>query len=397
MSRRRADGARQRRDADAPVVAVSPWKRRFDSFALPRQVATTAHLCAIYPFAVEADLGVSGAFLGSNRLSGGGFTFDLHTAYDAGLVQGPNMLVSGAGAFGKSAVVKAYLYRSAAFSGDRFISIIDPKGEWVPLAEELGLTALRLRPGGGIIVNPLDTGPHAGHVSRQDAVAHRISVASTLLAIALGQTELSAGQSRTVSVCLQYLSDRAGPTSPTLPDLRAVLADPPADVATALDTTPADLVERRRPLLDAIAVLLDHDLRGICDGPTSVHLDWARTPGLVLDLSALLSHRRALRLVLTAATGWMAGVLYGQPTRHKINIIDEGWAALEDLAIVRMLQDQWRLGRQWGCANILITHALADLRSQVDDRAAQGKIAEGLLNTTSVRVFLHQNPEQIGR
>jgi hypothetical protein len=62
---------------------------------------------------------------------------------------------------------------------------------------------------------------------------------------------------------------------------------------------------------------------------------------------------------------------------------------------VRYLQDQWRLGRQWGCGNVLITHAIADLRAQSDDGAATGKIAQGLLNTTSVGVFLHQNPEQV--
>jgi len=89
----------------------------------------------------------------------------------------------------------------------------------------------------------------------------------------------------------------------------------------------------------------------------------------------------------------VAGRRYVLPTdRHKLNIIDEGWSALEDLAVVRYLQDQWRLGRQWGVANILITHALADLHSQTDDGTAQTKITEGLLNTTSVRVFLHQNP-----
>src|SRR5204863_6604709 len=121
------------------------------------------------------------------------------------------------------------------------------------------------------------------------------------------------------------------------------------------------------------------------------------TPGLVLDLSALLSNRKALRLVLTAAAGWLTGLMFSQPDRHTLTVIDEGWAALDDLAVVRFLQDQWRLGRQWGSGNILITHALADLRSQADDGTATIKIAEGLLNTTSIRVFLHQNPEHIDR
>ena len=117
----------------------------------------------------------------------------------------------------------------------------------------------------------------------------------------------------------------------------------------------------------------------------------------MLDRSAPLANRKALRLVLTAAASWLQAVLYGRPDRRKLTVIDEGWTALDDLAIVRFLQDQWRLGRQWGCANILITHALADLRSQTDDHTAHGKIAEGLLNTTSVRVYPHQQPDQVGR
>ena len=216
-----------------------------------------------------------------------------------------------------------------------------------------------------------------------------------MLAIGLGVPELSAGQQRLLSVVTRHLGRHR--TAPTLADLQTVLAEADHALAADLDTTEDELLDRRRPLLDACALLVEHDLRGIADGPATVDLDWENLPGLVLDLSALLANRKALRLVLTAATGWLQSVMYGRPDRHKVMVIDEGWAALDDLAIVRFLQDQWRLGRQWGCANILITHALADLSSQTDDHTAQGKIAEGLLNTTSVRVYLHQQPEQVGR
>jgi hypothetical protein len=56
-------------------------------------------------------------------------------------------------------------------------------------------------------------------------------------------------------------------------------------------------------------MLVEHDLRGIADGPATVAIDWDRTPGLVFDLSALLANRKALRLVLTAAAGWLAGLM----------------------------------------------------------------------------------------
>jgi hypothetical protein len=372
-------------------------------FALPRHTATTAHLRAVYPFAVEAGLGSRGVLLGRNHLTGGGFFFDLFEAYDAGLIQGPNAVVSGAGAHGKSAAVKAYVHRASSLrtaGRRRFVSVIDPKGEWLSLGHRLGWTSLTLRPGGDVTINPLDAGPPTRLASAREAVeteaiARRSAVTNALLAVALGQAELTAPQRRLVTAVHAQLARSITTTTPTLTDVRSLLADPPTELADRLDTTHAEVLDRRRDVLDALADLLEHDLRGICDGATSIDLDWMTTPGLVLDLSALLSHRRALRLVLTAATGWLSGLLYAQPDRHKLTIVDEGWVALEDVAVVRYLQDQWRLGRQWGCGNVLITHAVADLRSQADDGAVQNKIAEGLLNTTSVRVFLHQNPEHV--
>ena len=410
-SRRR----REPRSGLPPATTVRPWGRR-TGFSLPRHITSTAHLGALYPFSLQTGLGHDGVYLGTNRLTGGErFHWDLFTAYDNGLIQGPNAVISGAGAHGKSAIAKTYLYRATNLrtSGrPRFVAVIDPKGEWISLARALGWTTLQLEPGGTTRLNPLDvattpttpqpdiTGlpPHdvPTDAALDFAVAQRASIAATLLAITLGRPELTATELRIITVAMRHLTIATHATerpAPTLRDLLTLLADPPASMAAALDTTPADLLTSRRLLLDACAILVEHDLRGMCDGATTLNLDWSQTPGLVVDLSALLVHRKALRLVLTAVYGWLASLMYSQPDKHKLNILDEAWIALEDLAIVRYLQDQWRLGRQWGCGNLLITHAMADLQSQTHDGSAQNKIAAGLLNTTSVRIFLHQQPE----
>ncbi|ORT53025.1 ATP-binding protein [Frankia sp. KB5] len=378
--------------SDDRRTSAGPLTRR--SLTLPRDLATTAHLCVLYPGRIGARLGVTGALLGANRLAGGGFFFDLHEAYRQGLVQGPNMMICGAGAYGKSAIAKTLVYRSSVLTPTRFTAVLDPKGEWTRLGEALGWAVLRLRHGGTVRVNPFDLGPARAEANADDLLAHRVGVAATLVAIATARTDLPAGERRILHEALRLLTATTT-LDPTLPDLRRLLAEPPARLADDLNTTRQELEERRRPLLDAVALLAEDDLRGICDTATSVDLDWDHVPGLVLDLSALLARRRTLRLVLTAAAGWLQGAMYGSRDRHMLTIVDEAWMALEDLAITRFLQDQWRLGRQWGAANILITHALSDLRSQVDDGSAAAKIAEGLLTTTSVRVFLHQNPEQI--
>ena len=73
--------------------------------SLPRNITTTYHLGAAYPFAVEAGLGVKGAFMGVNRLSGGGgFFFDLFEAHAAGLITAPNMCVTGGVQIGRAHV-----------------------------------------------------------------------------------------------------------------------------------------------------------------------------------------------------------------------------------------------------------------------------------------------------
>ncbi|EFC79899.1 hypothetical protein [Parafrankia sp. EUN1f] len=378
---------------------------------LPRHVATTAHLSALHPWSIDTGLPEIGPILGANRLAGGGFHFDLVDAYAAGLVQGPNMIISGAGAYGKSAIAKSYIYRTSLLSARSrrrtFTAVIDPKGEWAALGERLGYATLRLRPGGNLRVNPLDDTPGV-HPARALANGHRTSagdpgtqaqatrrgaVLAAMLAVALGRPELAAGEQRLLTAIAHRLTS-ARPT-PTLVDVRKALAHPDSTLADDLDTTEAELLDRRRPLLDACATILEQDLHGICDGPTTPDLTWDDAPGMIIDLSGLLTNRRALRLVLTAVAAWLQTVLYGQ-TGHKTMVIDEGWVALDDHAIVRFLQDQWRLGRQWGAANILVTHAISDLQAQAGAGTATARIAEGLLNTTSVRVFLHQNPEQTG-
>ena len=56
---------------------------------------------------------------------------------------------------GKSAFPKTMVWREAGFYGDRrFAAVSDPKGEYGPLAEALGLARIRLRPGGTRAAQP---------------------------------------------------------------------------------------------------------------------------------------------------------------------------------------------------------------------------------------------------
>jgi hypothetical protein len=365
---------------------------------VPRNTATTAHLAAAYPFAVEAGLGVKGVCMGRNRLSGGGgFFFDLFEAHAQKMITAPNAVVTGAGGFGKSAMTKCYVWRASvlvdARRRRRLISIIDPKGEWVALGRALGLTVIDLQPGGPHRVNPLDPGPTGSALTPDDLARTQTPVVAALLSVIMDRP-LTVGEDRLVGHALALVS-QGRLTNPTLADVRHVLANPTENMAAQLDTDVAELRSRARDPLDACAKLLDQELRGMFDGPTTIDLDWDTTPGIVLNLSAVLEHPRALKLVMIAAAGWLQALMHGERGRLKLNVWDESYKALGIPAMVSYLQDAFKVGRQFGTANILIMHALSELRAQLDDGAAAVKQAEALLNTTPVKVFLHQNPEQV--
>jgi type IV secretory pathway VirB4 component len=383
-------------------AANPPAKTRMNVLArqglsLPRNVTTTYHLGAAYPFAVEAGLGVKGAFMGLNRLSGGGgFFFDLFEAHAAGLITAPNMCVTGAGGYGKSALAKTYVFRSSILKGaharGRFVFIIDAKGEWSALARLLGLTVVDLHPGGSARVNPLDPGPVGGTLTPEELARKQAPVIAALISVILAR-RLDVSETRVIGYALGLISqDRL--THPTLADLRGILARPTHDMAGDLDTTHEELRLRCRPMLDACATLLDHQYAGMFDGPTNIDLDWDTSPGVVLNLSAVLDQAIPLELAMICGAGWGQALMHGHRDRLKLNVIDESYKALQNPAMVSYFLDGWKVGRQFGCGNMIIIHALSELRAQFDDGAAAVKQTEALLNTTSVKVYLHQNHDQ---
>jgi hypothetical protein len=393
---RRTNRRGRPRDSSQRMGTTPTWWAR-QGVTLPRNVTTTAHLAAIYPFCVEAGMGVHGIFMGYNRLSGGGgFYFDLFEALDAKLIQAPNAVFTGAGGYGKSAAAKTYVWRSSiladAHRRGRFTSILDPKGEWKRLGRQMGLTIVEMRPGGDTCVNPLDPGPAGGNMSAADLARKQTPVICALLAVVLHR-ELAVGENRVVGHALQLVS-QGHLTHPTLADVRHVLAHPTEQMAADLDTNLDELRSRCRDLLDACAVLVDGELKGMFDGPTNIDLDWDTSPGIVLDLSAVLDQPTALELVMIAGAGWLQALMHGHRDRLKLNVIDEAYKAIANPAMVSYLLDAWKVGRQFGTGNILIIHALSELAAQFDDGAAAVKQALALLNTTSVKVFLHQDHAQ---
>jgi len=358
---------------------------------LPRHRATTAHLCSAYPFAAELGLGVSGVYLGANLLTGGGgFAFDPFEAYAAGIITNPNMLIAGEPGVGKSATAKTFIHRSVGVFG-RWVAIADPKGEYLPLADALGLTVIKLHPGGVSRINPLDPGPAAA-ADEAERVRRQAEMLATLLGSVL-RRDLSPVEDAVLGGAMQLLA-RSGVTEPTLADVAALMVAPTTEMVPT-SASASDLAKSIEAIPYALGKLLDRSLRGMFDGPTNVAIDW-QGPGLVIDLSAVHHDPEALTLVLIATTAWLQNLMATPGGPRRLQVLDEAWALLGSERTSKYLQACWKLSRSYGVANIAIVHRLSDLRSQTDDGTSAAKVSMGLLADTQTRVLFRQSTDQVG-
>lgn len=370
-----------------PTLRV-PWHR-----------GTTAHLCSLYPFSVQASFGWRGAYIGLDVLAGGAeFCWDPFEAYACGQVTNPNCWILGEPGNGKSALVKSLLWRMAAIWGNgpngRWVAIVDPKGEYVPLAEMLGLNVVRLTPGGSTRLNPLADGPDTDEPAEKQ-VLRRAEMVAALVATVLDRPLAQIEDAALFAAVEELTGPRRcrGGAEPTLTDVASVLTNPSDALLERLRCTGAEVDDQLGAVLFAMDKLLSRSLRGMFDGASTVHVDW-NGPGLVLDLSAVPIDSEALPLVMVAAAGWLSQLM-AAPGPQRVQVLDEAWALLGNRHTASYLQTCFKLGRTYGVSNICIAHRPSDLGAQADDGTATAKIAAGLLADAATKILLRQAPDQI--
>jgi len=299
---------------------------------VPAHQATTRHLGALYPFASEAGLGGRGVLIGRDLL-GGAFVYDPFELYTAGALTNPNMVVFGQIGRGKSAFVKTYLWRQAVFG--RRCWVVDPKGEYAPLARAWGRESVALRPGGDIRLNPLDAPPAragSGDDDDKEVTRRRAELLVSLAGASLGRS-LSPSERTAVELAVSDVS--ASPSgagrrrgwAPTLPQVVNALLKPNEPSAAAVRTTVEALAADGRDVALELRRLVAGDLRGMFDDATSPGIS-LEGPLVVLDLSAVY-HSAALGVIMTCAAAWLQAAVTGlEPSAGVIVVVDEAWAIL---------------------------------------------------------------------
>ena len=352
--------------------------------------ATTANARAIYPFVAEGGLGGRGAYIGRD-LYGGSFCFDAFELYSRRVLTNPNVLVIGAVGSAKSSLIKTYLYRQAVFG--RVPWVIDPKGEYGPLARALGVEPIRLAPGGSVTLNPI-----APRGTRESRLGLLLAVCAGALARALLPDE-EAGLREALRV-LDARADREA----TLPDVVDLLLRPTAEIADRLASTTEKVADGARAAALGLQRLCEGELRGMFDAPTTRGLDLAAR-AVILDLSAVY-HSGALGILMTCAAAWQRAEIQarhaladrdGRAAAKVITVADEAWKIFPVAGIGEWLQDAFKRSRAYGLQNVIVMHRLSDLSSAGAAGSREVALAEGLLHDAQTRIVYAQYEDEVPR
>ena len=352
--------------------------------SLSPHAITTRNSASLYPLQVQRGLPAVGPLIGVDHLAGGTkFCFDPWALYQRGLVTNTNMVVLGQIGKGKSAFVKSYLSRQVLFG--RQVFIIDPKGEYAALADDLGLDRIFLVPGGhGGRVNPLDPGP-LGDLNRLDLRRRRIDMLSALASTGLGR-DLRPEERAALDAAVTHCDLTS--SSPQLTQIVDILMKPGARMASDLATTKGTLAGAIRELSLELRRLVTGDLAGMFDGPTTAEIDWSGR-GLVVDISAV-HNTPALAPVMVCAATWLSQAIAGPSAAKRILVTDEVWSALRLVAVTRWLQAVAKLSRTYGVQLIVVAHRISDFSAQGDAGSEAVRQALGLLADVETRVIYCQ-------
>ncbi|MDH6145494.1 hypothetical protein P3T35_007549 [Kitasatospora sp. GP30] len=400
---------REREGADPelrPVYPASgrpgPASARGGKLRLPKHRMTTAVAGGAYPFLAEAGLGAEGIFIGRDLHAEGSFCYHPFALYNSGRIEGftnPNGILCGIIGMGKSALAKSIATRAIAHGYKIYIPS-DPKGEWSGLAEALGGQTIALGPGLPGKLNPLDAPQRPDGVSEEDWTSEvrkrRLLLLASLAATVLKRDLLPMEHTGLdVALDLAVADAEAHSTVPLLGDIAHVLGRPER-LDAALGDQAGSLGHAIDDLAHALRRLVHGDLSGMFDAPSTVTFD-PNAPMLSIDLSRLGSSGddTALVLAMTCASAWMESALADPTAGRRWVIYDEAWRIMRHVGLLERMQQQWKLSRGLGIANLLILHRLSDLLSAGDAGSRGRVLAEGLLADCSTRIIYRQEPDQI--
>lgn len=355
--------------------------------------ATTANFQAAYPFLADGGLGAPGVYIGADAY-GGAWAFDPWELYQRELhgrklMRSPNIIVLGSISNGKSTFIKTYLFRQHVFGRQAWV--VDVKGEYDALGHALGHPPIRLSPGGDVRLNP---------ISRRGGRERQLSLLRTVAKAAL-RRDLVPEEDAGLRVALDLVNGEAS-GEPTLPMIVDALLHPREVMVEGVSgSTQEHFATANRETALALQRLCEGDLRGMFDGPTTEGIDLDASI-VIFDLSAM-QDSEALGILMTCVAAWQQAVLLeraraaeaaGRAMRKTFVVVEEVWQVASNVAVAEWLQENFKLCRKHGIANILSIHKLTDFGAAGGEGSRVAQIAKNLIADAGAFFIFRQSPDQ---
>lgn len=373
---------------------------------------TSDQAAVAWPFISGPGLPPTGALMGIDEQSGGCFYADPGgwVLNDSIGVTNPNVFVFGKPGRGKSATIKAFVFRLMPY-GYRVLIAGDPKDEYEPLCRTLGVQPIAVGHGLSARINPLAFGP-LGHGWAELPAAEakrRVAIVFarwlTLIRGLVGSQRI--GEARVpfgpvdevvVKAALAHLTGHSRGntqlTETTIPQLWRLLDEPTDElVAECRYATSRQFLDETRLLRDALGQLVSGALAGLFDGPTTIDIDW-RAPIQSLSLSRLEAlGDEAVGIALTCLNSWSRGMReLAAPGDLRIVVRDESWKQLRlGPEAVKSFDADLRLSRRDGDVQVAVAHKPSDLLTAGDAGSQAVAIAKDLLHLADTHVLHGQD------
>lgn len=287
---------------------------------------------------------------------------------------------------GKSALEKTYVLRQLRFR-DRQVVVLDAQGEdgvgeWNLIAEELGITPIRLDPTAaldmGIRLNPLDPAI---------TTTGQLALLRTIIEVAMGHG-LDERSGFALKVAHAYVNETILERQPVLTDIVEQLRHPEPESAEAMNVALDDVRAWGLDVALVLDRLVDGDLRGMFDGPTTVGID-LDAPLIVFDLSHIDRNSIAMPILMAIVGVWLEHTWIRPDRKKRIFLVEEAWHIINSPFVAQLFQRLLKFGRRLGLSFVAVVHHLSDV---VDGAAA--KEAAAILKMASTRTIYAQKADE---
>lgn len=329
-----------------------------------------------------------GLLLGIDTVSGWMLCADPFSNYnEADGVTSPNVCIIGPLGRGKSSMLKTWAVLRNLTIGRRVV-VVDKKpqkfftptgelvtgGEYTKLCWELGVEPIRFTTDGtGTRINILDSriaarisateddGTDGAEGTAAKNPAGQAQMLRVVLAEAMGRALTpKEGKALRVGHAAALAKAKEESREAILPDLVDALYAPDEAVASTGRVSVDELKKWGQSLVFELERMIEDDLQGILDGPTSpwVNLNAGLT---VFDVSALPEDGPALSIVMMIINTWLTNVLAAQarivPT---ILVIEEAWHLVQG-SYAAVTRRNTKLSRALGMACYFAFHHVSDI------------------------------------